>query len=147
MKSICVLAGRWALIVLLSVVIMFPPVWAISTWGVERAEAQHRAVRPKLAPGQKDFGFGLRGLGALVAYTAGSFVVIWPLSLWASYRLLRNIGRTRRAPVAPIPAAAVPTDLVLTRGQVIGGVPAPSEGASDGILAARAEVAQSATRL
>ena len=120
---------RWTLIVSLSIAIMLPPIWAISAWAVERAEAQHRATR-KPAPGQKDFGFGLRGLEALVFYTAGSFVVIWPVALWASWRLLRNVGRTRRGTAGSVQEGApvIPaSELVVTREQVIGAPPAPAE--------------------
>jgi len=89
---------RWSLIVTLSVVVMLPPMWAISSWAVQNAEEEHRATRPKPPAGAKDLEMGLRGLDALIAYTAGSFVVLWPLSLWACYRLLRGIGQKRREP-------------------------------------------------
>ena len=127
---------RWLLIFLLSLVVMLPPVWAIGNWGRERAEDEHRAARPQAQKGQKDLSVGLRGLEGLVAYTAGSFVVVWPLSLWASYRLLRNIGRARREPETRKPAIAeiAPSELVVAREQVLGAARAPVESADPGIV-------------
>ena len=116
---------RWLLIFVLSLVIMFPPIWAITTWGVERTEAEERAKRRKPLPGQKHLDFGLRGLDALVVYTAGSFIVIWPLSVWASYRLLRNIGRRREREAAKPAATEAAPELIVVREQVLGEIPLP----------------------
>ena len=101
------LIARWSLIVALSIVVVLPPIWAISSWAVQNAEEEHRATRPKPPTAAKDLEMGLRGLDALIAYTAGSFVILWPLSLWACYRLLRGIGQKRREPRAEPPAAGL----------------------------------------
>ena len=137
------IAVRWALILLFSIALMFPPVWAIANWGRERAEDEHRATRPAPQKGQKDLSVGLRGLEGLVAYTVGSFVVIWPLSLWASYLLLKNIGRKRREPQPPKAAAAeaAPAELVVTREQVLGEPVASAERTDDRPVVAGPEVA------
>jgi hypothetical protein len=131
--------ARWLLILLLSIAIMFPPVWAIANWGMEKAEAEHRAAQPKPPAAQ---GMGLRGLGALVAYTVGSFIVIWPLAVWGSYRLLRSIGRARRDPegAKPVAAQAAPPELVVTREQVLGEPVASAEGRDDGPVVAGPEL-------
>lgn len=107
---------RWSLILLLSVVVMFPPVFAIVSWGVESAEKAQHAGGAKPPAGQRGRGLGVAGLNALIAYTVGSFVVIWPLSLWASYRLLRGVGQKRREPKPKPPEAS----LIRIEPQVLG---------------------------
>ncbi len=104
--------SRWALIVALSVVVMFPPVFAIVSWGVEGV----------LETQQKGQGLGVAGLNALIVYTAGSFAAIWPVSLWASYRLLGGIGRKRRDPAPPPPASLVKIE-ALVLGEAVKSAP------------------------
>ena len=93
--------ARWTLIVLLSIVVMFPPMWAITSWAVEPITGK---------------GLDLRGLGRLVAWAAMSFVVIWPISLWASYRLLRGVGRRSEKKASPAPRP----DVIRIEPQILG---------------------------
>jgi hypothetical protein len=84
------LITRWLAILSLSLLVTLPLVIGITALGthIDVETYYEKYGRPPV--GEDDLGVGFVGLSALVVYSVGSFVVIWPFALWGSHKIFRR---------------------------------------------------------